>query len=278
MTDSAIVHWASITKTLTAIAVMQLRDRGRLSLDDRVTKWVPELRLVHDPYGSMDDVTIRMLLSHSSGFQNPTWPYTHGRDWEPFEPTRWEQLVSMMPSRSCSSRPGRGSATAIPDSSISRGSSSTSPAIPTRPTSRKTSGRRWASPGATSGSRRPSRALAVEQLHARSRQLRRPGGDGVWPRLRPRHHHTQRRLERPPLRPGRLRELSHRRHGRRQRQGPALRRSALRRSLEEMWRQVVAVDTAEGLGSGVGLSFFLFSRRTAERRWQESLSGLFSGA
>ncbi len=31
-----------------------------------------------------------------------------------------------------------------------------------------------------------------------------------------------------------------------------------RRSLEEMWRQVVAVDTAEGLGSGVGLSFFLF--------------------
>jgi CubicO group peptidase (beta-lactamase class C family) len=106
MTDQTIVHWASITKTLTAIAIMQLRDRGKLSLGDPVTRWVPELRQVHDPYGSMDDVTIRMLLSHSSGFQNPTWPYTSGRSWEPFEPTRWEQLASMMPYQQLLFAPG----------------------------------------------------------------------------------------------------------------------------------------------------------------------------
>ena len=101
-----IYHWASITKTLTAVAVMQLRDRKLLTLDDRVTRYIPELRLVHDPFGSMDDVTIRMLLSHSGGFQNPTWPYKAGKPWEPFEPTRWEQLVAMMPYQELLFAPG----------------------------------------------------------------------------------------------------------------------------------------------------------------------------
>src|SRR5690348_1683386 len=37
-------HWASITKTFTAIAILQLRDHGRLHLDDSVSSYVPELR------------------------------------------------------------------------------------------------------------------------------------------------------------------------------------------------------------------------------------------
>ena len=79
VTERTIFHYASITKTLTAIAIMQLRDRGLLSLDDRITRYVPELYRVHDPFGSVDSVTLRMLLSHASGFQNPTWPYTKAR-------------------------------------------------------------------------------------------------------------------------------------------------------------------------------------------------------
>jgi CubicO group peptidase (beta-lactamase class C family) len=102
----AVYHWASITKTLTAIAIMQLRDRGRLTLDDPITRYVPELRQVHDSFGSVDAVTLRMLLSHSAGFQNPTWPYGEGRPWEPFEPTRWEQLVAMMPYQEIGFAPG----------------------------------------------------------------------------------------------------------------------------------------------------------------------------
>jgi CubicO group peptidase (beta-lactamase class C family) len=104
--ERTIYHWASVTKTLTAVAIMQLRDHGRLSLDDKVTTWVPELRQVHNPYGSMDDITIRMLLSHTSGFQNPTWPYGDGKPWEPFEPTRWDQLVAMMPYQEIHFPPG----------------------------------------------------------------------------------------------------------------------------------------------------------------------------
>lgn len=101
-----IYHWGSITKTLTAVAVMQLRDWGRLSLDDPVTRYVPELREVHNPWGPMDGVTIGMLLSHSAGFQAPTWPYTTGAAWEPFEPTRWEQLVAMLPYQRLQFAPG----------------------------------------------------------------------------------------------------------------------------------------------------------------------------
>jgi CubicO group peptidase (beta-lactamase class C family) len=104
--ERTIYHYASITKTLTAIAIMQLRDRHRLSLDDRVTTWIPELRQVHDPFGSMDAITIRMLLSHTAGFQDPTWPYQAGKPWEPFEPTHWEQLVAMMPYQEVAFPPG----------------------------------------------------------------------------------------------------------------------------------------------------------------------------
>jgi CubicO group peptidase (beta-lactamase class C family) len=105
-TDSTLYHYASITKTLTAVAVMQLRDRGLLSLDDPITRWVPELRRLHNPFGSMDAITIRMLLSHSAGFQDPTWPYRRGQPWEPFEPTEWSQLVAMMPYQEILFEPG----------------------------------------------------------------------------------------------------------------------------------------------------------------------------
>ena len=104
--SQTIFHWGSITKSLTAISIMQLRDRGKLSLDDKIVKWVPELRTLHDPYGMMDSITLRMLLSHTAGFQNGTWPYSKGRPWEPFEPTTWNQLVAMMPYQQLEFRPG----------------------------------------------------------------------------------------------------------------------------------------------------------------------------
>jgi len=106
VTAQTIYHYGSITKTLTAIAIMQLRDRGRLSLDDRITTYIPELRQVHNPFGSMDAVTLRMLMSHSAGFQDPTWPYKKGKPWEPFEPTTWNQLVAMFPYQEVAFEPG----------------------------------------------------------------------------------------------------------------------------------------------------------------------------
>ncbi|HKP70459.1 MAG TPA: serine hydrolase domain-containing protein [Pyrinomonadaceae bacterium] len=101
-----IYHWASNTKPFTGIAIMQLRDRGLLKLDDPVTKYLPELRDVHNKFGSMDDITIRHLMTHSSGFRNPTWPWDKGQDWEPFEPTEYSQLVAMFPFTEILFKPG----------------------------------------------------------------------------------------------------------------------------------------------------------------------------
>ena len=105
--EDTIYHWASITKTLTGIAIMQLRDRGLLSLDDPVIKYVPELRAAHNPYGEMSEITIRQLMSHSAGFRNPTWIWRDDdKDWQPFEPPGWEQLVAMMPYTEVLFKPG----------------------------------------------------------------------------------------------------------------------------------------------------------------------------
>ena len=104
--SQTIFHWGSITKSLTAISIMQLRDRGKLSLDDKIVRWVPELRTVHDPFGMIDSITIRMLLSHTAGFQAGTWPWGNNKPWEPFEPTTWNQLVAMMPYSELLFRPG----------------------------------------------------------------------------------------------------------------------------------------------------------------------------
>jgi CubicO group peptidase (beta-lactamase class C family) len=104
--SQTIFHWGSITKSLTAISIMQLRDRGKLSLDDKIVKWVPELHAMHDPYNMIDSITIRMVMSHTAGFQNPTWPYGNDEPWEPFEPTTWNQLVAMMPYQQLLFKPG----------------------------------------------------------------------------------------------------------------------------------------------------------------------------
>ncbi len=94
-------NWASITKTMTAIAILQLRDRGLLSLDAPAVRYLPELRQLHDAHGSIEDITIRHLLTHSGGFRNPTWPWdcddASDCNWQPFEPTRWAQVAAMLP-------------------------------------------------------------------------------------------------------------------------------------------------------------------------------------
>jgi CubicO group peptidase (beta-lactamase class C family) len=94
---NTIFHWASITKTFTGIAIMQLRDRGRLSLDDPIVKYLPELRAVHDPWGPVEAITLRQLMSHTAGFRNPTWPWGGDQPWHPFEPTTWAQVAAMLP-------------------------------------------------------------------------------------------------------------------------------------------------------------------------------------
>lgn len=106
-----IFHWASVTKVFTSIAVMQLVERGRMSLDDPVTRYIPEFRTVHNPFGSADAVTIRQLLTHSAGLRGPSWPWNadgtpERADWQPLEPTRWDQVAAMFPYTEIEFEPG----------------------------------------------------------------------------------------------------------------------------------------------------------------------------
>lgn len=104
--ENTIYHWASITKTFTSIAIMQLRDRGLLKLDDPIVKYLPELNAVHNPFGDMSQITIKHLMTHSAGFRSATWPWGGDKDWHPHEPQHWSQLVAMMPYTEILFKPG----------------------------------------------------------------------------------------------------------------------------------------------------------------------------
>ena len=52
----------SIGKTFTAVAIMQLVEAGKLRLDDRLSKHLPDF-----PFPEKDTITIQQLLNHSSG-------------------------------------------------------------------------------------------------------------------------------------------------------------------------------------------------------------------
>ncbi|HEY2508583.1 MAG TPA: serine hydrolase domain-containing protein [Streptosporangiaceae bacterium] len=72
---------ASITKTFTGTAIMQLRDAGKLGLDDPVAHWIPELAATTGA-GPVEAVTVRRLLSHESGLISES----PGTDWSALPP------------------------------------------------------------------------------------------------------------------------------------------------------------------------------------------------
>ncbi len=76
--DDTQYRMGSITKTLVGVAVMRLRDAGRIALSDRLEDHVPGSRL--------GATTIEQLLSHAGGAQaetpGPWWERTPGGDWD----------------------------------------------------------------------------------------------------------------------------------------------------------------------------------------------------
>ncbi|MGZ9121332.1 MAG: serine hydrolase domain-containing protein, partial [Gemmatirosa sp.] len=66
MPTDATFEIGSIAKQVTAVAVLQLRDAGKLSLDDDITKWLPDF----DTRGNA--VPLRRLLDHTSGIHGLT--------------------------------------------------------------------------------------------------------------------------------------------------------------------------------------------------------------
>ncbi len=61
-TPQSVFQTGSIVKVMTATLIMQLRDQGRLRLDDPIGKYLPALR-----GGALADIRIRHLLTHTGG-------------------------------------------------------------------------------------------------------------------------------------------------------------------------------------------------------------------
>jgi len=59
---------ASMTKSLTAMAILKLRDEGKLKLDDPVYVYIPEMKRIHYLTKDATPITIRHLLTHASGY------------------------------------------------------------------------------------------------------------------------------------------------------------------------------------------------------------------
>jgi CubicO group peptidase (beta-lactamase class C family) len=59
---------ASMSKSFTALAILQLRDRGKLNLDDPVSRYLPEAASLTLLTADAPEITIRHLLTHSAGF------------------------------------------------------------------------------------------------------------------------------------------------------------------------------------------------------------------
>ncbi len=83
----------SISKLFTSIAVMQLRDQGKLRLDDSVSHHLPWFS-IKQAYPDGPAVTIEGLLTHASGLpREADWPYWTGPDFT--FPTR-EQVIQQL--------------------------------------------------------------------------------------------------------------------------------------------------------------------------------------
>ena len=87
---------ASISKTFTAVALLQMRDAGTLSLDDPVSRYLDWFNL---QYEGAPEITIRNLLTHTSGLprdsHNPMWTECDAPDWKEFV----NELKSRPPTR-----------------------------------------------------------------------------------------------------------------------------------------------------------------------------------
>jgi CubicO group peptidase (beta-lactamase class C family) len=81
VTPDTVFRIASMTKSFTAIAILKLRDEGKLALDDPAEKYVPEMASLVYPTSDAPRITIRHLLSHAEGFpeDNP-WGDQHLAD------------------------------------------------------------------------------------------------------------------------------------------------------------------------------------------------------
>ncbi len=87
----------SVSKQFTAASILLLQEQGKLSLDDKVGKFLPDLTRAND-------VTIREILSHTSGYQD-FWPQDYVMP-EMLQPTTARKILDVWARKPLDFEPG----------------------------------------------------------------------------------------------------------------------------------------------------------------------------
>ena len=85
---STVYRIASISKLFTTTAIMQLRDSGKLQLDDPVTKYLPWFK-IKNAHPEGPTITIRHLLTHTSGLPREA----AGVNWSDLTMPKREEMI-----------------------------------------------------------------------------------------------------------------------------------------------------------------------------------------
>jgi CubicO group peptidase (beta-lactamase class C family) len=93
------IFWAaSMTKPVTATAIMMLQEEGKLSIDDPVAKYIPEFAALKTPSGKPANLTLRHLLTHTSGLaESPEVKRRAARNLEELMPTFLDEPMHFEP-------------------------------------------------------------------------------------------------------------------------------------------------------------------------------------
>jgi CubicO group peptidase (beta-lactamase class C family) len=67
-TTTSLFRIASMSKSFTCMAILKLRDEGKLSLDDPAYLYIPELKDLKYPTADAPHISIRHLMTHGAGF------------------------------------------------------------------------------------------------------------------------------------------------------------------------------------------------------------------
>ncbi len=65
---TSVFRIASMSKSFAGVAILQLRDQGKLQLDEPAHLYIPELTHTQYPSNDAGPITIRQLLTHAAGF------------------------------------------------------------------------------------------------------------------------------------------------------------------------------------------------------------------
>jgi len=95
-----LFNMGSISKVFCAAAIMNLVDEGKVELDAPITKYLPEFKMADPRY---KDITVRMLLNHSSDVPGTTYANNMGYG---FNDTVYEEIMANLAHSNLKAAPG----------------------------------------------------------------------------------------------------------------------------------------------------------------------------